>query len=139
MQMKTVAIPGRYCNYERVTVANPLNLRLCDGSHFEPRHEIVEYAKYERLVDDMSERGWSGPPIVADVEACRAVTGSHRIPAAHSAGITAPAVDLADLTEKCGVDLQKFVARYGELEFALPALCDRLPSRITDAYGLDIY
>lgn len=120
--------------------ANPLDLKVHDGTQYAPRHGVVDPAKRDRLAADMAANGWIGAPVVGDVETAQAITGSHRIPAAHAAGIEVPAVGLAELTAACGIDLWEFVATggYVDLEDALPHLCAALPGNIVEAYGLDI-
>jgi len=123
-----------------VTETNPLNLPIHDGTQYAPRHEVYDPAKRDRLAADMATRGWADAPIVADVEAARAITGSHRIAAARITGTEVPAVDLAELCKACGIDLWEFVTDggYADLEDALPHLCAALPVGVAEAYGLDI-
>lgn len=124
---------------QTATAANPLGLDLHDGTGFAPRHEVRDEIHRDTIAADMAANGWTGAPIVANVETTQAITGSHRIPAAAIAGIAVPAVDLAELCDACGIDLWEFAADYADLEDALPHLCDALPAEIREAYGLDIH
>lgn len=119
-------------------VINPLGLDLHDGSGYAPRHEIRDPLHLETIAADMTRNGWSGAPIVARVDWAQAITGSHRIPAAALADIDIPVVDIFDLADACGVDLDDLIATYGGLEDALPAFCAEVPADIAEAYGLDI-
>jgi hypothetical protein len=123
---------------QTAALINPLGLDLHDGTHYAPRHEVYDPAKRDQLAADMTATGWQGAPIVADAETAQAITGSHRVSAANLAEIEIPAVDLADLTQACGIDLWEFVADYADLEDALPHLCAALPADVREAYGLDI-
>lgn len=124
---------------QTAALINPLGLDLHDGTGYAPRHDVYDPAKRDQIAADMTLQGWRGAPIVADVETAQAITGSHRVSAARLSGTAIPVVDLADLTEACGINLWDYVADYGDdLENALPHLCAELPADVREAYGLDI-
>lgn len=58
-------------------------------SNIIPFHEVRDQDKFEKLTADMEENGWKGRPLL--VIGCggeyRALTGSHRLPAARKAGL----------------------------------------------------
>ncbi len=122
----------------QTATVNPLDLDIHDGTNFAPRHEVRDQAHLEQITASMITSGWTGAPIVADVETAQAITGSHRIVAAKAAGIDVPAVDVFDLAEACGIDLYDLIETYGALEDALPRLCALASAEIREAYGLDI-
>ncbi|MGW4425795.1 hypothetical protein [Streptosporangium sp. NPDC004631] len=119
-------------------VINPLGLDLHDGTGYAPRHEVRNTLHMETIAADMTRDGWTGAPIVGRVDWAQAITGSHRIPAAALAGVDVPVVDIFDLADATGIDLDDLIATYGGLEEALPAFCAEVPADIAEAYGLDI-
>ena len=108
-----------------------------------PLHGVIDGAKVDRLEVDMLERGWGGPPVVADGE--QAVTGSHRLAARkrawsdHGADIEMPVVGISDLCEEFGIDWVDLVDKEVYLYEAVVAVVDRLPTDVVDYLGMDAH
>lgn len=62
------------------------------GSAINPIHEVRDQVKLEQLIASMENEGWTGRPVLAigTMEYAQALTGSHRIEAAHRIGIDIP-------------------------------------------------
>jgi hypothetical protein len=128
-------------------IVNPLNLPVEWRDQVTPPHEAGDMGKSDALMDSMAERGWDGPPIVADRELRdagqdRAYTGSHRIAAwfdAHDDYTPLPCVYIEDLCEALGIDWGALMEDAGGDSWeAATALCYRLPADVREAYGLDV-
>lgn len=78
------AIPGSYDGSS--VLMNPKNLT--------PLNKIEDVNKYKNILSSMQESGYQGRPILAymDKGKAKALTGSHRLYAARSAGIDVPVV-----------------------------------------------
>src|SRR3954452_9980337 len=77
-----------------------------------PPNRIQNWTQYNRILASMKRDGWCGPPLVVMSRdhydpPCPpiAITGSHRLRAADLADIEVPCVELADLYQRYGMNL----------------------------------
>lgn len=76
-----------------------------------PVHEVRDQIKLDDLIASMETEGWIGRPVLAigTSECAQAITGSHRIEAAHRAGIHVPVLLIecdTDWTEEYSIDTE---------------------------------
>jgi ParB-like chromosome segregation protein Spo0J len=117
-----------------------------DPRRIQPWHEVQDEAKLAALVESMATTGWRGAAVVV-VERVDgdpvAVTGSHRIAAAHEAGIEVPTVSVDDLLRAEGTSLAELDEMYGNCEGdhyeAILRLDEHLPVEVIEYYGLDAH
>lgn len=88
---------------------------MMSTGNIQPVHGVHDVAKLEQLIESMETTGWQGRPILAigTEEYAQALTGSHRIEAAHRAGI-----DIPVLLIECDTDWTA--------EYRIDNECDRL-------------
>lgn len=124
-------------------ITNPLDINI-EWNTVEPLdhhtwHPAPEDDKVEALATDMEQRGWAGAPIVAWGD--RAWTGTHRIAAWRLATeeYAVPAIQLADLLEAHGLDIDDYndLLDYDEA-YAVARMAADLPVDTRDTYGLDL-
>ena len=75
-------------------------------------NRVVSWATYKRIVAALKRDGWNGAPVVILVRdhydpptPPLALTGSHRLAAAEELGMEVPCVDLDELCQSRGIDL----------------------------------
>lgn len=112
------------------------------GSGPEPLHEAQDHDKAAALKADMLERGWQGPPIVADNEL--AVTGSHRLAARSRASnegvdVEMPMVQLSDVCTEFSVDWDAHCSDHPDWYEAVCTIDTKLPREVVDYLGLDAH
>ena len=80
-------------------------------SAINPVHEVRDQIKMDDLIASMETDGWIGRPVLAigTIEYAQAITGSHRIEAAHRAGIDVPVLLIdcdTDWTDEYSIDTE---------------------------------
>lgn len=104
-----------------------------------PPNKITDYSLVDALVASMQTNGWMGVPVV--VHGDMAVTGSHRMIAAEIAGIDYPTIELSEIFEANGYDLEREwydLGPSGQWWDELAATLGCLPSCILHHYGMDV-
>lgn len=102
-------------------------------------HEPEDNDKVERLAQAMRESGWQGAPLVCWGE--QLYTGAHRSAAAEKAGIEFPVIDIEEIFEEAGIDLDEAHEWAGYPtadDTAMTMVFAELPQSIKDKYGIDI-
>lgn len=124
---------------ERIT--NPLGLDLADAAGYTTggNWPFYDQGHVNEIAADMREHGWRGAPLVVLPDYALSYTGTHRLRAAQAAELdTVPAVQLHDLFEACGLDLD---ALCDEHDLGLTSdrhqIVNLLPADIAAAYCLD--
>lgn len=101
------------------------------------RHWPDDPDRLAAITQSMTDCGWIGAPVVADGE--NALTGTHRIQAAHDTDTPLRVVQIADLCTVYGVDWNDIYRAY-DYDWERLAELDRLLPRDVVAYlGLDQY
>lgn len=99
----------------------------------DPLHGVTDHAKLGELTAAMDEHGWQGAPILADGET--ALTGSHRIPAAHEAWVDIPRVQAGDVCALFGADWDE-IKDGDTADVAYGRLLDALPTEVIAYLGI---
>lgn len=102
-----------------------------------PLHDPYDSAKLAALIEDMTENGWRGAPLVVDGE--QALTGSHRYWAALETWIDIPRVDIEDVCDLFGVDWSGHCDEWEDTHDRYINIADKLPAEIVEYLGLDMH
>ncbi|HXH56598.1 hypothetical protein [Iamia sp.] len=97
-------------------------------------HRPDDTAKVAAIAASMAADGWIGSPVVVDGE--QALTGAHRLAAAAVAEIEVETVELRDLFEEAGLDLDEVAAT---CDWDLADIVSQLPSSVKAEYGIDLH
>lgn len=117
-------------------------------------NRVQNWLTYRKLVEALTTSGWDGPPVVVidrdhwdPPTPPLAITGSHRLAAAEKAHVQVPCVDLADLYESRGLDLDELLEEWlpegevcsdGAIWRAVAKILDRLPIWLVRHYDIDL-
>ncbi len=109
-----------------------------------PPHEVQDENLLTTLTNSMRTTGWNGAPIVWDPTTSQALTGSHRIAAAHAAGINVPVIDVRTIATDAGHDWDQILEDTADGwltdPFAAVAhLATLIPADTAAHYGLDAH
>jgi hypothetical protein len=115
-------------------------------------NRVVNWLFYDNLVAALTRHGWDGPPLVVLTrDHCEpplpplAVTGSHRLAAAEKARVEVPCVELADLYQTRGLNLDELLDEwipeghsYSDFAVyqAISRVLDRLPIWMVRHYDI---
>ncbi|MCX4097729.1 hypothetical protein [Nocardia sp. alder85J] len=102
-----------------------------------PVHDAHDQAKLAALIEDMTENGWQGAPLVVDGE--QALTGSHRYWAAIATCTEIPRIDVTDLCRLFDVDWDTHRDEHYEIYDAYRMLPDLFPADVVAYLGLDLH